>query len=452
MKSFILIRAVSTSDMNKALGMLISEGKAISYGGYAGSAYKVYNSGVVVYTEGLYYPYYLLDPNIQMFLYNTRLPGPYKRVSFLVSGANSVLDVSVFIPHNLSQIEKAALFRVLSSITFLPPEQRLAWNYGQIIDPEAGIQAALIPIPAGFSVQGGVLDQGTKRMFTYNIARGGEFIRVDFVDVVTNMLQSNFGSNFFSVLTINGQRYSLDTPVYLRNFKEVVDFLIYLWGYETGESWQMLEYREIEDNPFFKELGASAGRPSIPLPPHAQNFSIKGYVIAKSSSGKERMAFISGAGVYSYRPDYLVASADCFVNISAEVVQAEPGRLLAMLNLRKGINAALVINPDWSLFALEKFTRENKYLNAFVREMHRKSQEFNSWMSRAWTNLLSDQTYVRDPSTGEVFKVYKRSWETGEFWKDPTTGEILFADREGALSDLLGREGWKKLEESVGGF
>ncbi|MCX8038941.1 MAG: hypothetical protein N3D11_18230, partial [Candidatus Sumerlaeia bacterium] len=83
---------------------------------------------------------------------------------------------------------------------------------------------------------------------------------------------------------------------------------------------------------------------------------------------------------------------------------------------------------------------------------HKKFQEFNSWMSRAWTNLLSDQTYVRDPSTGEVFKVYKRSWETGEFWKDPTTGEILFADREGALSDLLGREGWKKLEESVGGF
>ncbi len=30
----------------------------------------------------------------------------------------------------------------------------------------------------------------------------------------------------------------------------------------------------------------------------------------------------------------------------------------------------------------------------------RTASEFNSWMSKSWANLLSNQTYVRSPSTG----------------------------------------------------
>lgn len=36
-----------------------------------------------------------------------------------------------------------------------------------------------------------------------------------------------------------------------------------------------------------------------------------------------------------------------------------------------------------------------------------------------------NQTYIRDPNTGEIFRVHKRVWDTDQFWRDPTFGDII---------------------------
>jgi len=86
-------------------------------------------------------------------------------------------------------------------------------------------------------------------------------------------------------------------------------------------------------------------------------------------------------------------------------------------------------------------------------QMLREEQEFNSRMARAWTNALSDQTYVKDPETSEIFRVHKRVWETGEFWRDPVWGNILSGVERGSeLERLLREEGWRPLQQSLEGF
>ncbi|MEN2981105.1 MAG: hypothetical protein ABDH20_00340 [Thermus sp.] len=83
----------------------------------------------------------------------------------------------------------------------------------------------------------------------------------------------------------------------------------------------------------------------------------------------------------------------------------------------------------------------------------REQQEFNTWMRQSWANLLSDQTYVRDPSTGEVFRAYKASFDTGTFWRDPVFGGMVGAvERGGRLEEILRQEGWRQLEESLSGL
>ena len=68
--------------------------------------------------------------------------------------------------------------------------------------------------------------------------------------------------------------------------------------------------------------------------------------------------------------------------------------------------------------------------------------------------MLCDQTCVEDPQTAEVAGVYKQSWESGGFWREPIFGETLLGGvREGSkLEDLLKMEGWRRLQESLEGF
>jgi hypothetical protein len=118
-----------------------------------------------------------------------------------------------------------------------------------------------------------------------------------------------------------------------------------------------------------------------------------------------------------------------------------------------GISNSLHFSTQHALSAWERVIEENQELNRMVMQMLNEEREFNSRMARAWTNALSDQTYVKDPETGEIFRVHKRVWETGEFWRDPVWGNILGGVERGSeLERLLREEGWRPLQQSLEGF
>jgi hypothetical protein len=200
-----------------------------------------------------------------------------------------------------------------------------------------------------------------------------------------------------------------------------------------------------------EELAMMQSTPSVPglVPVRA-----KGAVLLSSDRGMERLVSISLFGAYGQNPSYTATSINCLANLTLTSVQAPKGKLREVNGIASGVYSNIRINPEWGIFAYEEFTETNRDLNRMVRQMQRDSQEFNSWMSKSWANLLSDQTYVRDPSTGEVFRLYKKSWETGEFWREPVFQDVILGGvKEGSkLQELLQMEGWKKLEESLGGF
>ncbi|MFN3472344.1 MAG: hypothetical protein ACK4ZR_07070, partial [Aquificaceae bacterium] len=68
--------------------------------------------------------------------------------------------------------------------------------------------------------------------------------------------------------------------------------------------------------------------------------------------------------------------------------------------------------------------------------------------------VLSDQTYVKDPQTNEIFRLHKNSWETGDFWREPVFGDAILkgVERDSKLEELLKMEGWRRLTESLEGF
>jgi hypothetical protein len=113
-----------------------------------------------------------------------------------------------------------------------------------------------------------------------------------------------------------------------------------------------------------------------------------------------------------------------------------------------------------------EMNRQNRELNeSFMKTLYqnnqstsfseilREGEEHNSWISRSWSNALSDQTYLRDPDTGELFKVDKKSYEDGSYWKNPVSDTIIGnVERNSKLEENLYLEGWKRLEQSLSGL
>lgn len=111
------------------------------------------------------------------------------------------------------------------------------------------------------------------------------------------------------------------------------------------------------------------------------------------------------------------------------------------------------LNPNWQIRATEISNRAAAQELRALRQMTQEGNEITSQMARAWTNALSDQTYIRDPDTGEIFKVHKRVWDTGNFRQEPTFKRIFGTVAEGTpLANLLKEEGWKRMQESLSGW
>ncbi|MCS7173095.1 MAG: hypothetical protein N0A24_06825 [Armatimonadetes bacterium] len=177
------------------------------------------------------------------------------------------------------------------------------------------------------------------------------------------------------------------------------------------------------------------------------------FVVSATSGGLVRKAWADARSLGYRMQSFAARSFNCEVYLRATVAQAETGGFEQAMGTFLGVLLGVQTNPEWPLREAERSRAASREQTRMVLEMIRQSQEFNTWMSRSWTNLLSDQTYVRDPATGEVFRAYKQSFDTGTFWRDPVFGGILGGvEPGGRLEELLRTEGWRRLEESLSGL
>jgi hypothetical protein len=457
---FVLVRAMRhDGDLRKVAKAWLAEQKAMEMGFQLDRFFvRKAGKGIVIVGKGLDYPFALLPMMAVNFgLLQQQPPSNYREVTAILPGERYALVVTFLFPEGTSQSKWEEMTAILRSLRFLPPQQMVKWRTERVHDAEVGMEAATMHVPEGFEFKGAVIRQGTKRVPVVWVQKGDKMLRIDHIDVRTSFLQTGFGGNANSVITVNGQSMQLAQAVSTQSEEDVIQLVLALWQGETGQSWTLKEKKNLPFTAEEARMNAQAQQMTAQgmaaMGVQAMTNPIKVSFVAESGSLKRR-GIIQGNFGISQRSDWVAATQMGQITIMVFMIQAPVSEFETTQAVFQGVFHSWQGNPAHALSALERFTQENKQLNQMVRQMTQEQQDFNSRMATAWTNLLSDQTYVKDPQTGEISRVYKQSWETGGFWREPVFGDTLLgAVREGSkLEELLKSEGWRRMQESLEGF
>jgi hypothetical protein len=311
---------------------------------------------------------------------------------------------------------------------------------------------------------GGIAKIGTTRMPVYQVQKGDYFVRVDHITIQSHSLQTGFGGNAATFISVNGRAFQFPTPLFVQNEREAVQVVLHLWEAETGQRWQLESLKRLPLSPELQKLRQSQSQ--LPFPSGVQGHTDVIPIEFSARSGSFVREAKATLYIYtSMQTSWASGSAMSDVRLSPILtIQAPENSKNWMEGVATGINASVYISPQATLTALQRFSDENKQLNRQVLELNRRQpsyggggsgsgqDDYNTWMSRSWTNALSDQTYLKDPQTGEVEKAYKPSWETGLFYRDPYSGYTVGGVEEGSrLQEELQQSGWYQHQESLSG-
>jgi len=459
LEAFLLVRGTPLKSPKEAASLILEEARWLS-GGQARHFFKPLKGGLLLLTQGLAYPFHLAghfrafppaayqDPLLRSL--------GYEAAHLLLPGDKSLLWVSAYLPTDAGPEARRKALDVLRSLEFLPPQGRTPYQVQTLQDPLLGIPAYTAHLPQGYAFQWVLVTASTTlRNLAYRLQGQGATLRKDYLLVQSSGLQTGFGGNAQIQLVWNGQASMIQGFLCAASEGEVVSLLLSLWQQETGKPWQLRTSRPWKETSrvarrleeLWKAYAASMAQ-GLPFQRHQVRLWLQA-----QSGGALREALVSVDVVRGSQRDYLTASEFCETQLEAILVEGSPQALSRAAGVFRGFRLGLKVNPEWPWQEAQRGLQANREANQMVLEMNRQSQEFNTWMSRSWTNLLSDQTYVRDPSTGEVFRAYKASFDTGTFWRDPVFGGVVGAvERGGRLEELLRQGGWRPLEQSLSGL
>jgi hypothetical protein len=452
---FILIRAARyDGNLQKLARAWMSERKAMDSEYHDGRyAFRKLSKGVVIVGEGLRYPYAQLPiMSVNFGLAGMSPPEPYREITAILPGDTMALVVTLLFPENTVKSKLEEVVSLLRGVRFLPAKEMVSWRKEVIRDPEVGMEAATLHVPEGFSMQGGVIRQGTKRVPVLIVQKGEQMVRIDALDVRSMVIQTGFGGNATTIITIDGQSTQLPQPLMLSSEEDVIQLLLALWEGETEQKWELKERQSLPMNALEQQIASRA--PGLPMmPPGMRGSSVKLALLAQSGS-RTRVALVQGTLVTRGQMDYIASTQDVSADLMVFTLQAPTDEFAQAYGILHGVLSSWTTNPQLALSALQRYTDDSRRLTEMVLQMTKEQNEFNSRMATTWSNVLSDQTYVKDPQTAEVARVYKQSWESGGFWREPIFGETLLGGvREGSkLEELLKMEGWRKLQESLEGL
>ncbi|GIW26623.1 hypothetical protein [Meiothermus sp.] len=465
LEAFLLVRGMPLRTPKEALSPLVQEAQALAGG--RGSYYlKEAPGGLLLLGRGLSYLFRLADymtalsPSARQDPFLLGLT--YEVAHLLLPGPKSLLVVSVYLPTDAPREAREKALGVLRSLEFLPPQARVAYRAQTVQDPVLGMEAFTLEVPQGYRLQNGLVPTGASagavRQLAYALQGPGVLLRQDLLYARASSLQTGFGGNASTVLGWNGRVGQVAGFLCPTSAQESGQLLANLWSQEEGKAW---EVRKVEAGPSLasrvarrlqelrqaEEASMTAG-----LPFQAQRVRLNLKVQAVSGN-LAREAFLEG-GVYLFSsPDRIAASSDCDFRARVVLKEGTQRGLDQASPVFNGFLLGVRVQPEWPWLEARRAQQMSDEETRRVLAMIREQENFNTWMRQSWANLLSDQTYVRDPTTGEVFRSYKESFNTGTFWRDPVFGGTVGAvERGGRLEDLLRQGGWRQLEESLSGL
>lgn len=424
-------------------------------------AFKESPQGIIIIGEGLNFPHQLSPMSaINAGLLGIQLPQNYQEATVFLPGEKVVLILSCYFPATTNSSTRKQILDIIRSLQFVDPKERIAWREHSVTDPETGELAFRIHVPTEAEFKGAVIPNaglGTQRQLIFSI-RFHEFtFRLDQFGLQTYIIQSPYGTQANCMLNINGAVSQQPQPLIVDSPENAERLILGVWQSATQTQWSITESIQLpksKEEQLLEEQGRQdALQAAYGFRTQAEFSMPKRAFLAKGPGQKVRIASWKGTIMNATQPDPLASTQH--LTFVAQVFTAEcpEVNLKPAMQMFASIMSSLQISPQWSLSALQRFTRENQQINQMVRDMLSEHREFNSRMSTMWTNALSDQTYVKDPQTNEIFKVHKKVWETGEFWREPIFGGMLGGvERESKLEELLKMEGWRQLHQSLEGF
>ncbi|MFN4179944.1 MAG: hypothetical protein ACK4I8_06495, partial [Armatimonadota bacterium] len=455
---YIQVRGVRhNGDLKQVAQRWFSERQMMDIGN-ARFAFRQTGQGIVIFGEGLGFPHPLSPmAAVNAGLIGIPLPDDFNEVTVILPGKAMALVVSFLFPRGTREETRRQMVEIVRTLKFLPPEEMVGWREEVIIDPEVGMEAVRMHVPEGFEFQGTVAVIGAMRQPIFVIRKGETVIRHDNISLSTNVVQSGFMSSGGTILNINGQASQQPQPIFLSEPEDSVKLLSAIWRAATGKDWQVVETMPLPKSEIERmrnermEREAEQGLAAMGAIAKFTNLKLA-YLMR--SGELVQLGTINGTLLVSQSPHPIAATQGCQLGMMVRSIQFREREHEKVMGIVSGIGASEYVSPQFALSALERFIRDQKALNRMVQEMLREHREFNTRMATAWTNLLSDQTYVKDPQTNEIFRLHKNSWETGNFWREPIFGDVILGGvREGSkLEELLRMEGWRRLTESLEGF
>lgn len=455
---YIQVRGVRyNGDLKQVAQRWFSERQTMDIGN-ARFAFRQTEQGIVIVGEGLGFPHPLSPmAAVNAGLTGIPLPNDFKEVTVILPGKAVALVVSFLFPRGTSEETRKQMVEIVKTLKFLPPEEMVGWREEVIVDPEVGMEAVRMHVPKDFEFQGTVAIVGTMRQPIFVIRKGETVIRQDSVSLSSHAVQSGSTSSGGAILNINGQASQQPQPIFLNEPEDSVKLLSAIWKAATGKDWQVVETMPLPQSEIERmnnERTKREAEQGLAAMGAIAKYTVFKLAYLMRNGELVQVGTINGNLLVSQSPHPIAASQSCELRMMVRSIQFREREHEKVTGIVSGIAASEYVSPQAALSALARFIRDQKALNRMVQEMLREHREFNTRMATAWSNLLSDQTYVKDPQTGEIFRLHKRSWETGNFWREPIFGEVILGgvDEGSKLEELLQMKGWRLLNESLEGF
>jgi len=388
----------------------------------------------------------ILEMNFPYELLLEEKGGVYKSIITITSESNLSKVSMIIFPKNSNPQKLNELEEIAKSFRIIPVSERIVYSYEIINDP-SGMPAMFIAVPENWKLSGSAIKSGSASWSVhYHLTSPyGTFLRMDNLSVEASGVMNNAQS----VIKINGNSNMVFGFVKLYDRNDCINSVFnYFWN-----GWK-LDY--VKDNE----------KPSgIPPNVNANSLFLKA---VKNDTIRYGFAYCFGT---FYQDIYSSYSSGNLTLITMNV----PSSRVSDHHLLVAILNSIYFNPEWVAEINRRFTEENRRLNQitqaiieekrkeaemfrnYLRENReisenwqktlRENDEFVSELNTAWSNLLGEKIYVKDPGTGEIFRLDDKG---GDFYKEPTFGTIIEnVPKDYELQKTLNEMGFQKLPSTI---
>jgi hypothetical protein len=287
--------------------------------------------------------------------------------------------VSAYLPQDLPTDRRKEVLGLLRSLEFLGPEERVPYREEAVLDPLLGVPALRVPVPQGYTLQGGVVDfTETQRRPVFQLSKGGVVLRREVVYLQALAIATPFGGSPSTILLWNGRAGRVPGFLCAVRPEELPALLAQgLWALEAGSPWgverarplrgtsrvaqYLEEAREAWDRMVGQQMLMAMGRPGDQFQSWRQSLDLRA---RQGSVG--RQAVVEALGFFRYSPSFAASSVDCTLHLELALVQGPKEALAREEGVLAGALLGLALDPRWAALEAERSRTVSRDLTRMV--------------------------------------------------------------------------------------